>query len=350
MTDSAAGESRRAEEGARLFASLREPFQAVDLGWRVMWKRAPDREGQGPLVLVTPYVNRPALINRLNQVCGLQGWQTDARVSGQHVYVGVGVLVAGEWVWRWDGTGFLDHDPDGKGLSIAEAGKGNFSNAFKRACEQLGCALYLRELKPLKAIINNNGRFKVRVGSTDYRWDPPGLDGTPSYPGEIPGFDAAEGGDPTGNGQTPPDNPPVATPPKQLDEEQKKARISQLREQLRAWMEKERYKVYHLEAVLQTHPQLKLRVETADKLGRLGSLEDWELLIATTERRAGRWSDAPRELSKEYPASPDDLVRLDELMDQLKLESSERIHIEEAKSVGWNDAILFWIEKLGSRT
>lgn len=335
--------------GDRIFAALREPFQAVDVGWRVMWSRAPRNEGEGPLILVTPYVNRPALINRLNQVCGLAGWQSDARVSGGHVYVGVGVLVDGTWVWRWDGTGLLDHDPDGKGLSVAEAGKGNFSNAFKRACEQLGLALYLRELKPMKAIINQNGRFKAKVQNVEYRWDPPRLEGTPSYPGEIPGFDAAEGGEPTGNGQAEPEPPPKATPPKKLEGEEKAARISALREQLRAWMEKERWKVYHLEAVLQTHPKLKVRCDTADKLGRLGDLEDWEVLLSTTERRAAPWTDSWKALAKEYPASPDDLQRLDELMDQVQLESSERIHIEEAKTVGWNDAVLFWIEKLGAR-
>lgn len=352
----------------RLFALLREPFQAVDLEWRVMYSREPGNQHEAPLILVTPYVNRPALINRLNQVCGIDGWQTAARHQDGHVSVGVGVwippvitvgegpmaelLATGRWVWRWDGTGPLDHDPKGKGLSRAEAGKGDFSNAFKRACEQLGCALYLRELKPLRAIVSRNGRYKAKIGTEVYRWDPPGLEGTPSYPGEIPGHDTAEGGSPSGNGQAEPENPPKASAPKKLTEEEGQARIKSHRVQLSAWMRENRYELYHLEAVLATHPKLRIRCGTPDELGRLGGVEEWDELMATTERRAPRWNDAPKELAKEFPTSPDRLQALEQLLDQVghKVESSERILIEDAKKVGWSDGVEYWIEKLGERT
>lgn len=341
------------DEAARLFENLRRPFEESDLEWRVMWSKEYDN---GPLILVTPYVRRPALINRFNQVCGLAGWATDARSSDGHISVGVGVYVAGRWVWRWDGTGPLDHDPSGKGLSRAEAGKGDFSNAFKRACEQFGCALYLRELKPLKAIVDDGGRYKAKVGNNTVRWHPPSIDGTPSYPGTIPGLDASEGGEvdppPEPNNDGPLRQSGAQKPPRQAEKpkpptpEEEAELIRDARAQLSRFMKDNRFMLYHLEALLQTHPKLKQRYPTPEKLGELGTIDDWRLLL---EVKPQRWEGAPRELADTFPADPDRIMVLDGLMDTKGIDSSDRILIESAKSIGWNDAVEWWIEELEKR-
>jgi hypothetical protein len=348
-----------------LYAALRKPFEAVDLEWRAMFTKDGD---QGPLILVAPYVNRPALINRLNQVCGIDGWQSDARVSGGRVYVGVGVRVASpmmmhgvdiipgggrpEWVWRWDGTGMLK--AEGDHFSESSAGKGDFSNAFKRACEHFGIALYLREIRPMRAVIDRGGRYKSKVGQKVYRWEPPGLDGTPAYPGEIPGWDAEEGGErgssATDAGDAEPEPGPKAAPPERLEGEPAEAEIQRCKDRVRSFMNTHRLRVYHLDAMVLTHPTLKLRYSSGSaELGRIGTVEDWQILDSLAGKNALRWDAAEKALAEEYPADPDRLAELDQLLDRVKVTGEERVVIAGAMTIGWNDAIEYWLTELGKR-
>lgn len=334
---------------AELFAALRKPFEPSDLEWRAMFTKDGD---QGPLILVAPYINRPALVNRLNQVCGIGGWQSDARASSGHVYVGVGILVEGAWVWRWDGTGLLEADPPA--FTASSAGKGNFSNAFKRACELFGVGTYLREIKPLRAIVQSNGRYKSKVGQKVVRWDPPGLQGEPSYPGEIPGWDREEGGEPGANGSSAepgeePKREPRPKGPAPLTPEQQKAEIARCKDHVRAFVEKHRFMVYHVDAMVQVTSSLRERFHDARELGQKGAVIDWQVMANLADGNGTRWEDACRQLAREYPTGPERLMQLDELMDRTKLEASERLQIESAKAIGWNDAIEYWIEELGKR-
>lgn len=326
-----------------LFKRLREPFQSSDLEWRVM-RSGMKRDQSGPWAIVVPYVDRAALINRLNQVCGLGGWQSDTRMADGHVSVGVAILVDDRWVWRYDGTGHLQ--PDEPHFSLADAGKGDFSMAFKRACEQFGIATYLREIGDLFAIWNDNGRYRAKVAGEWKRWDPPGLDGSPSYPGTIPDAPKGTNGS-SSQGQEENRKPPPK--PKELTDDEKKARIQEAKDRVREYMNQSGYKRYHLDAVVQVHPKLKDRYASGEDLGRLGTLEDWLIVEELTRRNRSMWDDAPKTLAKDFPTGPPRLQALEELLDKVKLDGKELVEVQTAKNVGWNDGIEYWIEELGKR-
>ena len=327
---------------------LARPFESADLEWRVMRSGSGQK---GPWAIVTPYVDRAAIINRLNQVCGIGGWQSSTRFRDGHVSVGIGIRVEDEWVWRWDGTGNLEADPPH--FSQADAGKGDFSMAFKRACEHFGIALYLRELKDLFAIFNDNGRYRVKIGGQPLKWDPPGIEGTPSYPGQIPG-----GPSPTpsrSSSPTPPPNEPPSTdqppsPPAEPSSEDIEEQLKDAKLQVRAFMKDQGYRVYHLEALISLHKDLNQRFVSVDELGRKGGLQDWGVLLALCNpSRAQTWEEGPKKLAGEFPTGPDRIALLDKLQDSVQLDPKERLEIESQKGIGWNDAIEYWIQDLGQR-
>lgn len=150
---------------------LAEPFPVGDLQWRLL------RSGEGDnglWAICIPYVDSRAIMKRLDEVCGPANWQSGTQTAAGHVSVGIGIRVGGEWIWRWDGTGMLETNPS---LSAADAGKGDFSNGFKRAAVQWGISRYLYDVPELWAIINNrDGQFRGKTKKNKkFRWDPPEL-------------------------------------------------------------------------------------------------------------------------------------------------------------------------------
>lgn len=148
---------------------LKAPFAPDDIEWRV------GQAGKGDKVWarVLAYITSRAIMDRLDEVCGPAGWQTKFVDGDGHLQAGIGIRVGEEWVWKWDGTGRLDAND---GLSVADAGKGDFSNALKRAAVQWGIGRYLYSVPEGWAIINSNGRFQGKTkDGTRFRWDPPRL-------------------------------------------------------------------------------------------------------------------------------------------------------------------------------
>jgi hypothetical protein len=85
---------------------------------------------QGPGGHMLTYIDARYVMSRLDELGG-ENWQDryEDRADGS-VRCGIGVLVDGEWVWKWD-VG----DP-----SDIEANKGVHSEAFKRAAVKWGIA------------------------------------------------------------------------------------------------------------------------------------------------------------------------------------------------------------------
>ena len=86
------------------------------------------------------YVTARYAMDTLDDGVGPENWATDKyRDHTGQLYVGVGILCQGnlnpEWVWKWDTGDESDIEP----------GKGEFSDAFKRACVHWGIA---RDLYP----------------------------------------------------------------------------------------------------------------------------------------------------------------------------------------------------------
>lgn len=76
------------------------------------------------------YVTARFCMDRLDQAVGPQNWRNEYLEVKGNLICGVSIKVDGEWVTKWDvGT-----------ESNFEAEKGNFSDAFKRACVHWGIA------------------------------------------------------------------------------------------------------------------------------------------------------------------------------------------------------------------
>lgn len=183
MTPTARRASEREATDGPDLARLREPFGPSDIEWRV--QRAGEKNGR-IWALVVPYITARAIQDRLDDVCGPGQWQnefTPGPTGG--VSCGIGVLVDGEWVWKWDGASNTAN-PDAE-VQV----KGGYSAAFKRAAVHWGIGRYLYQLDEAFANVHDRGRNrgKTKEGKR-FKWDPPDLpvwarpDGSGSPAGE----------------------------------------------------------------------------------------------------------------------------------------------------------------------
>lgn len=90
------------------------------------------------------YIDSRDVQDLLDEVVGAGNWQSDYKEVKGNVYAGVGVLINGQWVWKWD-CGVE---------SKTEAEKGEASDSFKRAAVKWGIGrfLYSLEIKKLKSV------------------------------------------------------------------------------------------------------------------------------------------------------------------------------------------------------
>jgi len=152
---------------------LRDPFPASDIEWRI--QSAGEKDGK-VWARVLAYVTSRAIMERLDEVVGPENWQTAFRQLGNSISCGIGIRCGEEWVWKWDGAGHLAASD---GLSESDAGKGDYSNALKRAGYQWGIGRYLYNLPESFANVHpggaNYGRTPKHKGDKAFRWDPPEL-------------------------------------------------------------------------------------------------------------------------------------------------------------------------------
>jgi hypothetical protein len=153
---------------------LADPFRPDDIDWRVGQSGV---KGNGePWAKVLAYVTNRAIQQRLDDVCGPEGWRNEFRewTSGEPgVLCGLAIRVDGEWVTKWDGAEQTD----------IEKVKGGLSNAMKRAGYQWGIGRYLYDLPEGFARIVAKGtrgahyaQAKSKDGQkVDYYWLPPEL-------------------------------------------------------------------------------------------------------------------------------------------------------------------------------
>lgn len=188
---------------------LREPFPAADIEWRV---QSSGKTPRGPWVRVLAYVNNRAIMERLDAVCGIDGWRNEFHYAPTGaVLCGLSIRVAREngtyeWITKWDGANETD----------IEAAKGGISNAMKRAAVQWGVGRYLYNLEEGYAIIAAEDdrtaeylKANAQKHGDALRWRPPVLP-----PWALPG----------GSGR--PDRPPTRVPDPITDPEEEK-RIAQ---------------------------------------------------------------------------------------------------------------------------
>lgn len=130
------------------FKHLIAPFDPEQIHWRVGVVSADKSKG-----LALAYMDARDVMDRLDAVCGPDGWQNRYSSSEGLVICEIGLLVGpNNWVWKADGAGVTD----------IEAEKGAASDAFKRAAVRWGIGRYLYDIKGLWVKIEPAGKsFKI---------------------------------------------------------------------------------------------------------------------------------------------------------------------------------------------
>ena len=150
---------------------LAMPFDEADVEWRIARS---GKSGGGKIwAMCLAYITNRAILNRLDEVFGLYGWQNEFK-SGPQGGVICGIKFrnheTGEWITRWDGA---DN-------TLVEEIKGGLSGAMKRAGSQLGIGRYLYNLTENFAQIADRRSpatpFKAKLkDGTWFWWGPPAL-------------------------------------------------------------------------------------------------------------------------------------------------------------------------------
>ncbi len=114
-----------------LYDALSVPFPTQFIRWRV-------GSTNGNRGLPLCYVDARAVMDRLDSVCGMDGWQCNYTPAKEMLICNLGIrLPDGTWVWKADGAGASDFEGE----------KGMASDALKRAAVRFGVARYLYDMK-----------------------------------------------------------------------------------------------------------------------------------------------------------------------------------------------------------
>jgi hypothetical protein len=129
------------------FDKLREPFPSDWIEWRVGSTNRDKTKG-----MALAYIDARSVMDRLDDVCGPDGWQCKYSHANGKTVCDIGILCSEQWVWKADGAGDTDF----------EAEKGALSDAFKRAAVRWGIGRYLYDLKaPWVAIEAFGKSYKI---------------------------------------------------------------------------------------------------------------------------------------------------------------------------------------------
>jgi len=110
---------------------LAELKQELPYKWRVQSFSA-----YKPEATCVAYVDARQVMDLLDEVVGVENWQSDYKEIKDNMYAGIGIKINDEWVWKWDcGT-----------ESNTEKEKGESSDSFKRAAVKWGVARFLYTL------------------------------------------------------------------------------------------------------------------------------------------------------------------------------------------------------------
>jgi hypothetical protein len=140
-----------------MFTRLSEPFDADAISWRVGstnidQKTGEPRDGKPASGMALAYLDARDVMDRLDLVCGPEGWQCRYSHVGATAVceIGIRIVQAGtdEWIWKADGAGATD----------IEAEKGALSDAFKRAAVRFGVGRYLYGLSSPWVDLQKRGR------------------------------------------------------------------------------------------------------------------------------------------------------------------------------------------------
>ncbi len=148
-----------------LFDRLAAPFPPDSISWRVGSTNQDKSKG-----LALAYLDARDVMDRLDLVCGPDGWQNRySHVVGGMTVCEIGIRIPARievsgitagvvpdfWIWKADGAGATD----------VEAEKGSLSDSFKRAAVRFGIGRYLYSLpSPWVALVAAGRSWKIADG------------------------------------------------------------------------------------------------------------------------------------------------------------------------------------------
>jgi hypothetical protein len=101
-------------------------------------------------VLLLPYINRTAVLDRLDEVCGPENWQDEyEKGPSGGLICRLSILIEGTWISKCGGAENIGR----------EAVKGGITEALKRAASKWGIGRYLASIPHVRGIIDNKGQF-----------------------------------------------------------------------------------------------------------------------------------------------------------------------------------------------
>ena len=127
-----------------LFERLAAPFPPEAVSWRVgtsnkkrRQRETNDKDAKATKGMALAYIDARDVMDRLDEVCGPDGWQCRYPHANGKTVCEIDVWVDGRgWITKADGAGDTDH----------EAEKGALSDSFKRAAVRWGIGRYLYHL------------------------------------------------------------------------------------------------------------------------------------------------------------------------------------------------------------
>lgn len=132
-----------------LEAELKNPFTFEEIEWRI--GSSFERNGEVK-ALALPYVTSRAIMDRLDAVFGLDGWEDEYQSWGNNAQLcAITVRIGERFIKKWDGAESTD----------IESVKGGLSNALKRTAVKFGIGRYLYSFDPIWVRCEIKGKTKV---------------------------------------------------------------------------------------------------------------------------------------------------------------------------------------------
>lgn len=143
-----------------MLEKLKEPFDPKFVKWRVGATSGDKTKG-----IALAYIDAREVMKRLDEVCGVEGWQCRySHVTDKGVVCEIGIKFGDEWIWKANGAGETD----------VEAEKGAMTDAFKRAGAVWGIGRYLYYLPNKWVDLEPAGRsYKLKETPTLPSWAQP---------------------------------------------------------------------------------------------------------------------------------------------------------------------------------
>lgn len=143
-----------------MLRQLKNPFDPKFVKWRVGATSQDKKTG-----IALAFIDSREVKKRLDEVCGLGGWQSRLIPMEKGFICEIGILINGEWIWKSNAADFTN---------IA-AIKGGASDAFKRAAATWGIGHYLYYLPNIWVPIRQHGNSYVLSEYPDLPdWAKPG--------------------------------------------------------------------------------------------------------------------------------------------------------------------------------